>query len=95
MATGGQVKSVEKALEVSEANEVILLIAAATDFKGGSFRGDPPAQQCAAALDCVSGKPYAEMRRASASDTSQWINRFSFKLGHMSPRSICCPPMNG
>ena len=85
LATGGQVKAAERALEVSEANEVTLLITAATDFKGGSFRGDPPALQCAATLDRLIGKTYAELRKAAALDTGQWMSRFSFKLGHHDP----------
>ena len=91
LATGGRVKASEKALEVSEANEVTLLIAAATDFKGGNFRGDPPAQQCAATLDRLVAKPYAELRKAAALDTSQWMSRFSFKLGHDDPELDVLP----
>jgi alpha-L-fucosidase 2 len=82
LATGGRVEATEKALDVSEADEVTLLIAAATDFKGGNFRGDPPTQQCAATLDRVAAKPYGELRKAAALDTDNWMNRFSFKLGH-------------
>ena len=91
LATGGRVKASEKALEVSEANEVTLLIAAATDFKGGNFRGDPPAQQCAATLDRLVAKTYAELRKAAALDTSQWMSRFSFKLGHHDPELDMLP----
>jgi alpha-L-fucosidase 2 len=76
------VKAAERALEVSGAKEVTLLITAATDFKGGSFRGDLPALQCVATLDRLIGKTYAELRKAAALDTGQWMSRFSFKLGH-------------
>lgn len=85
VAMGGSVKAAEKALEVSEANEVTLLIAAATDFKGGSFKGGPPAPQCSATLDRLGDASYADLRKVAVLDTSQWMNRFSFKLGHHDP----------
>ncbi len=57
LAQGGSVTRDEKAINVKGADEVTLLIAAATDF-----RGDVPAQQCTAALDAAAKKPYQALR---------------------------------
>src|SRR5205807_660733 len=46
VSQGGKVARGDKSLNVSDANEAVLLIAAATDF-----RGEDPAAQCSAALD--------------------------------------------
>ena len=91
IATNGKVEVADKALEISAASEVTLLIAAATDFKGGSFRGDPPAMQCAATLDRLAGRTYPELRKAAAHDTNQWMRRFSFRLRDHNPELDLLP----
>ena len=50
LPAGGSAHSNGKAIMVSDANSVTILIAAATDFKGGPFVGGDPVAQCVRVL---------------------------------------------
>ncbi|HEY1950106.1 MAG TPA: glycoside hydrolase family 95 protein, partial [Bryobacteraceae bacterium] len=76
LVKGGKLSRSEKALNVSGADEATLLIAAASDF-----RGDDPAQQCAATLETASRRSYNELRAAAGGDEQRLMDRVSFQLG--------------
>ena len=60
LARGGTITREEKRIRVKGADEVTLLIAAATDF-----RNDVPSQQCTAVLDAAAKKQYKALRATS------------------------------
>ncbi len=76
LLSGGHLQRTDKALEITEANEATLLIAAATDF-----RGESPAKQCAAALDAASKKKFTALQSAAEEDVGKLMRRVDFRLG--------------
>jgi alpha-L-fucosidase 2 len=76
LSSGGTVTRQENALAVAKANEVTLLIAAATDF-----RGESPATQCAALLDAASRKKFTALRAAAVADEEKLMRRVDLRLG--------------
>ena len=84
--SGGRIARSGNALSVSQANEATLLIAAATDFRGGS-----PAKQCAATLDAASRKKFAAMQSAAAEDVGKLMRRVDFRLGTSDPALEALP----
>jgi alpha-L-fucosidase 2 len=81
VASGGSVHEQDQSIVVSEANEVTLLIAAATDFKGGAFSGENPSAQCAAVLDAAAKKAAGQLRSAAVADGRKFMDRVSLHLG--------------
>jgi alpha-L-fucosidase 2 len=63
-------------LTVRDADEVILLIAGATDF-----RGDDPIAACRERLDAASAKSYDDLRKAHIEDYQRYYRRVSLDLG--------------
>jgi alpha-L-fucosidase 2 len=61
LPAGGTVHADGPALVVSGADSVTILIAAASDFKGGPFKGGDPEAQCAAALEKAKAHTAAQM----------------------------------
>ena len=51
--TGGSVRAKDREIEVTDADAVTVLIAAATDFKGGPFAGGDPERQCERVLNAA------------------------------------------
>jgi alpha-L-fucosidase 2 len=86
LTSGGTIERKENAVSVSHANEATLLIAAATDFRGGS-----PAQQCAATLDAVSKKSFTALQTAAARDLKELMHRMEFRLGAPDPALDALP----
>ena len=80
LLSGGAVSRRDRQLRVSAADEAVLLIAAATDFRGAS-----PAEECAALLDAASKKSFAELRAAAVNDVGQLMRRTSLHLGTPDP----------
>lgn len=79
--TGGTVKSDGNQLAVANADAVTLMIAAATDFKGGIFQGGVPAETCAHILHDAAAKSYAQLKAAHVSDHQSYFRRAWLQLG--------------
>ena len=79
--TGGTVEADGKAVTVTGADSVIILIAAATDFKGGHFQGGDPATTCAATLKHAAAIPYLQMKAAHITDHQTYFDRVHLQLG--------------
>lgn len=74
--TGGRMTNAGGALAIENADEVTLLLAAATDY-----RGEAPGRVCAERLDKAASKPYAALRVAHVNDHQSLFRRVSLKLG--------------
>lgn len=79
--TGGSVKADGSKIVTEKADEVTLLFTATTDFRGGQFRGQPPATRCKEILDRATTKSYAQLRDAAVADVSHWMSRVALRLG--------------
>ncbi len=78
---GGQVSAQGNALQVSKANEVVVLITAATDYQG--FAGRQTKNALAASLrdmNQASRKSYQSLREAHVADYQKYFDRVSFHL---------------
>lgn len=78
---GGSVKAGDNTLVVANADEVVLLLAAATDYRG--FAGRQLDDSLAATqddLDKASRKSFAELRAAQKADHEKWFNRVELDL---------------
>ena len=81
LVTGGEVKTAGNTLQVTGAHEVVLLLAAATDFRG--FAGRQLTDSLAATtndLDRAAQKSFGELRTAQQADHQQWFNRVELCL---------------
>jgi alpha-L-fucosidase 2 len=76
IAAGGRVVAQTKTIDVAGADEVTMLIAAATDFKGGS-----PADECARTLDAAAKKKFVALRTSAADDVRTLMRRMDLRLG--------------
>ncbi len=82
LAEGGAVKADANRLVVDKADDVVLLFAAATDYKGFAGRqlSDPVAATLAD-LDRAAKKSFDELRAAQKADHEKWFNRVELHLG--------------
>ncbi len=81
LAPGGSVKAEGNTLVVAGADEAVLLLAAATDYRG--FAGRQLSDALAATrgdLDKAAGKSFAELRAAQQADHAKWFERVSLDL---------------
>jgi alpha-L-fucosidase 2 len=82
LATGGRVTAADRGLQVRGADEVVLLIAAATDIRSfAGRRSDDPAAMAADDLARAAAKPYADLRRAHVAGYQSFFNRVSLRFG--------------
>jgi alpha-L-fucosidase 2 len=82
LARGGQVAAHDNILSVRSADEVTLLIAAATDYQG--FAGRQTKDPVAATLDDLNKaaeKSYDSLRQAHVADYQRYFKRVSLQLG--------------
>ena len=77
---GGTLKSKDGLIAVSNADEVVLVIAAATNYVGGA-----PAEKCKKMLLNVSKKSYSELRQSHIDDYTALYNRTKLNLGIANP----------
>jgi alpha-L-fucosidase 2 len=79
--SGGSVKAEGNSLVVSGADEVLLLLAAATDYRGFAGRQlyDPLATT-RSDLDQAAKKSYEDLRSAQAADHRKWFDRVELDL---------------
>ena len=73
---GGQVTATDDGLHVVDANEVLLIVAAATDF-----RGDDPSQLNRSTIERASSKPFEKLRKDHISDYQAYFQRVFLHLG--------------
>jgi len=78
---GGSAKAVGNTLQVAAENEVMLLFAAATDYRGMAGRQlSDPLTATIADLDQVEQKTFAQLRAAQKADHEKWFNRVTLSL---------------
>jgi alpha-L-fucosidase 2 len=81
VARGGAVKAEGNALTIEKADEVVLLLAAATDFKGFAGRQlSDPAAATKDDLDRAARKTFDELRAAQQADHQRWFQRVELNL---------------
>jgi alpha-L-fucosidase 2 len=91
LAKGGSVKAVANKLLIEKADEVVLLFAAATDFRGFAGRQlTDPSGATLADLDKASAKSFDALRAAQKADHEKYFNRVSLNLngGVASPNAV-------
>jgi alpha-L-fucosidase 2 len=74
--TGGKVSGAGGRLSVRGADAVVLLIAGATDYRGGD-----PDKLCGEVLDKAAAKPFAALRSAHIADHQRLFRRVTLDLG--------------
>ena len=80
-ARGGSVKAEGNTLVVENADEVVLLLAAATDFKGFAGRQlDDALAAVKSDLDRAAAKSFDELRTAQKADHEKWFKRVELNL---------------
>lgn len=81
MPSGGTVKADGAKLVIEKADEVVLLFAAATDFRGFAGRQlADPIGATASDLDRAGKKSYARLRAAQQADHEKWFKRVALVL---------------
>ena len=92
VARGGTVHVHDGVLAVRGADEVVLLVTAATDIRTfAGRRSDDPEQMAADDLARAAAKPYAELRGAHVAAYRQWFDRVSLSLGPPNPAQAALP----
>ena len=81
LATGGTVTADSATVTVAGADEVTLLVTAATSFRRFDDVSGDPAALTSATLAAVSGKPLAELRAAHLADYQRLFRRVALDLG--------------
>lgn len=81
LPTGGRVNSVNGEIVVAGADAVTILIAAATDFKGGPFAGGDPEGQCERMLAQAKARPAEEILARQDGIYQPLFRRMALHLG--------------
>ena len=76
---GGEISQDGNSISVKNANEVIITLVAATDYRGGN-----PEQLCDEKLSKIKGKNYKTIRSAHIKDYQNLFNRVKLELGSSS-----------
>lgn len=76
---GGELTKDRNSFSIRDADEVILILVAATDYHGGD-----PEQLCNEKLDRIKGKDYLTIRSAHIKDYQSLFNRVKLELGNSS-----------
>lgn len=79
---GGEVTAQGNSLEVSHANAATLLLVARTSFVNFQDISGDPAKRCAADLEQLTGKSFADLRAAHVADYQRLFRRVALDLGH-------------
>ncbi|MBM3474323.1 MAG: glycoside hydrolase family 95 protein [Armatimonadetes bacterium] len=88
LAKGGSVSREGASLRVEGANEVVLLIAAATDYDGLAGRHTPdPVAASLADMDHAARRSWRELRQRHVADYWRYFDRVSLTLDDGSPKS--------
>jgi alpha-L-fucosidase 2 len=89
---GGEVSVVERAVRVKGADEVLLLVSAATDYQGfaGRHTADPLAAS-ARDMNRAAAKSYKALVAAHVADFRRYFDRVRLSLGPSNPASAAMP----
>ena len=77
----GSMSATDNELSVDGADSVVILIVAATDFKGGPFAGGDPEAQCERVLAAARSLPYSALLNAHLVDQQLFLRRMELHLG--------------
>lgn len=89
LANGGTVKADSNRLQVTAADEVVLLLAAATDYRGFAGRQlTDPLAATKADLDKAATKTFDALRAEHVRDHQRFFNRVSLQLGDAKTSTI-------
>ena len=81
VVTGGRVSPAETGLRIENADEAVLLLAAATSYRSPADTGANPAERCAKALSGAARKSYSDLLAAHTADHRQLFRRVRLDLG--------------
>ncbi|MFL6255771.1 MAG: glycoside hydrolase N-terminal domain-containing protein, partial [Pyrinomonadaceae bacterium] len=89
---GGSASAEEKSIKVKGADEVLLLVTAATDYKGfaGRRTADPVAAS-ARDMERAVSKPYSQLHAAHVADYRRYFDRVNLTLGPLNTASASLP----
>jgi alpha-L-fucosidase 2 len=76
---GGSTAIEDGTIHIKNANEAFLYLSAATNFKNYHDVTADPTKACAAALDGIKGKTYAQIKSAHISEYQKWFNTVFYK----------------
>ncbi|MEO5683062.1 MAG: glycoside hydrolase family 95 protein [Chitinophagaceae bacterium] len=80
-AVNGKVRVQDNRIIVEKADEVVLYLAAGTNFKTYADVSADPATPCINALRSIAGLPYSKIKAAHVKEYQQYFKRFSIDLG--------------
>ena len=80
-ASGGQAELTDDALEITGADSVTLVLAAATSYKNFKDVTADPADICHRTIKAVAGRNYESMRETHIADHRRLFRRATFELG--------------
>ena len=81
VAKGGSVEAVGNTVKVKGADEVLVFVVAATNYKDPYAFGEDPAAQCQTALDAASKQSWDDLSARHLEDYQSLFNRVSLDLG--------------
>lgn len=80
--TGGKIEVKDNILQIEAANEVMLVVAAATDYQGFAGRGTPdPVKATSDDISTAKVKSFEQLRAAHVADHRSYFDRVSLTLG--------------
>ncbi|MCH6255963.1 glycoside hydrolase family 95 protein [Puniceicoccaceae bacterium K14] len=82
LVTGGTVECKDGELSVSDANEVTLLLVAATSYKNATDISGDATARCEEDLDAIGGKRYDQIKSDHIADYQELFNRVKLDLGN-------------
>lgn len=88
---GGSVRAEDGQIAVTQADSVTILIAAATDFKGGPFPGGDPEAQCEQVLARVRGRSVALLRARQRAAYQPVFERMALHLATVPDANATLP----
>ncbi|MDT8300342.1 MAG: glycoside hydrolase family 95 protein [Sedimentisphaerales bacterium] len=80
-ARGGKIIVNSEKIDIKGADEVTLILAAATSFKNFRDVSADPTQRCRKAMEAVANKSYKNLRKAHIADHRRLFHRVEFELG--------------
>jgi len=80
-AVNGKVKMQDNKIVVTNADEVVIYLAAGTNYKSYNDVSADPAKPCINALRSVTGSSYEKIKAAHIKEYQQYFNRFAVNFG--------------
>ncbi len=91
LATGGRMRHRGHRIEVEEADEVVLLLAAATSFRGYDDVGGDPEATTRVQLEAAARKSWDELLAAHVAEHQRLFRRIRIDLGRTAPEIAALP----